>query len=369
MCHKKRKNEEGILSEIACSEDKTVRDWFYQLRKGSKSLFGKAVMEYTKKRIDERSDNTEGSYSDEAGENFRSKVLPEDVKNCLEKFVGNGDIKLSQGKINITRRGAFKAAGFLKLKIDRSDKKRSGAHKIKRGGDGYYKAPYSRKFALGDIYKHIDMNKTLMNSLARNIQTHNQPGISLEAKDFYVHDKTFEARMCIGLVIDESASIGEDKRTAAIEMCLALARLKRPGDVLKIFLYASQVREIELWDIVNVSLAGGTTDMKKALNSSRNALKMEKGDKQIYLITDAEPNTENGKYIGFDKAVAGVKQEAMLCKKDGITLNIVMLDNNSRLKQFAGRLARVNAGRVLFTSPSNSGNVVIQDYMTSANIM
>jgi len=134
-------------------------------------------------------------------------------------------------------------------------------------------------------------------------------------------------------------------------------------------LYASQVRQIDLWDIMNIHLAGGTTDMKEALCVSRNTLKKEKGNKQIYLITDAEPNTENGKYIGFAKAMSGVKKEAMLCKRDSITINIVMLDNNSKLQQFAAHLARINAGRVFFTSPTHSGHVVIKDYMASGNIM
>ena len=372
ICRQKRKNEGDILSEIARSDDKTVKDWFHQFRKGSKSLFGKAVMEYTKKRIDEQSDAGEGTQSDsdeDVSENFRSKVLPGDVNSCLEKFIRNGDLLLSEGRIDITHSGAFKVAGLLKLKMNNLDRKQSGAHKIKNSGHGYYKAPYSRKLVLGDMLKHIDINKTLMNSLIRNIQKYNKPRISLETEDFHIHEKTFEARMCIGLVIDESASMGEDKKSTAINMCMALGRLKKPGDVLKVFLYASDVREIKLWDIMNVSLAGGTTDMKKALNVSRNILKREKGDKQIYLITDAEPNTENGKYIGFKKAVAGVKKEAMLCKRDSITINIVMLDNNSRLKQFAGHLAHLNAGRVFFTSQSNSGDVVIRDYMNSGNIM
>jgi len=133
-------------------------------------------------------------------------------------------------------------------------------------------------------------------------------------------------------------------------------------------LYASQVRQIDLLDIMNIHLAGGTTDMKEALCVSRNTLKKENGNKQIYLITDAEPNTENGKYIGFEKAMSGVKKEAMLCKRDSITINIVMLDNNSKLQQFAGHLARINAGRVLFTSPTHSADVVIKDYMASGNI-
>jgi uncharacterized protein with von Willebrand factor type A (vWA) domain len=370
ICRQKRQNDAGILSEIAKSENRTVKDWFHQFRKGSKSLFGKSVMEYTRKRIDDTSDINEGEQSnDDLSENFRSKVLPEDVNHCLEKFIKNGDIQLSEGRIQITHRGAFKVAGLVKLKIENSDRSKSGAHRTKDTGEVSYKVPYSRKMIFGDMFKHIDMNKTLMNSLVRNMQQYNKLQILLKPEDFHIHDKTFEVRMCIGLVIDESASMGDDKRAAAIDMCMSLGRLKRPGDVLKVFLYASQVRQIDLWDIMNIQLAGGTTDMKEALYVSRNVIKKEKGNKQIYLITDAEPNTENGKYIGFEKAMSGVKKEAILCKRESITINIIMLDNNSKLQQFAAHLARINAGRVFFASPTHSGHVVIKDYMASGNIM
>jgi uncharacterized protein with von Willebrand factor type A (vWA) domain len=93
------------------------------------------------------------------------------------------------------------------------------------------------------------------------------------------------------------------------------------------------------------------------------SIRGEKGDKQAYLITDTEPNTEEGKYIGFDRAMAGVMEEALQYRQEGITLNIVMLDRAAPLKELASVLARRNLGRVFFTSPLRLGQVLLEDYL------
>ena len=93
------------------------------------------------------------------------------------------------------------------------------------------------------------------------------------------------------------------------------------------------------------------------------ALWGRRADKQVYLITDTEPNCEDGKYIGFEKATLGVLQEAIVYQREGITLNIIMLDNTPHLREFASVLARRNLGRVFFASPKELGRVVMEDYL------
>ena len=370
ICRKIRFQDEAILLEIAKSENRTIIELFKQLRGQGDSLLKNKVMDCTWQRIKEEADQYQGELSDSlTKDNFKAKVLPRDIERSIKKYVKNGDLVLEKGKVKITHRGAHKVASLVKLKLENLNREKSGAHKIKESGHGLELALYSKKYEFGDSLRHVNFERTLLNSLERNISNNNQPFISLLPEDFYIYEQTFEARMCIGLLIDESASMGDKKRSAAIDICLALGRLKKTGDILKVMVYAAEVKEIPYWEILNISIPGGTTDMQIALQNARNALKREKGDKQIYLITDAEPNTENGKYVGFEKAVAGVKQEAMLCRRDNITINIVMLDNNSRLRQFAGQIARICAGRIFFTSPSSAGEVVMQDFMSAKNII
>jgi uncharacterized protein with von Willebrand factor type A (vWA) domain len=99
------------------------------------------------------------------------------------------------------------------------------------------------------------------------------------------------------------------------------------------------------------------------MKAFRNAVINEKGDKQAYLITDTEPNSEDGVYVGFEKAIKGVLQEALHYRIEGITLNIIMLDQRPQLKEFARILAQENLGRVLFTNPRELGTLIVEDYL------
>jgi uncharacterized protein with von Willebrand factor type A (vWA) domain len=155
-----------------------------------------------------------------------------------------------------------------------------------------------------------------------------------------------------------------NKLEAAMESALAFSELIRrePKDSLKIFLFSDTVKEVPFWTIVNEVLSGDSTDIRAALRTFRETVRSEKGDRQAYLITDTDPNTEDGRYVGFDRAVAGVTEEAWRYRQEGIGLNIIMLDDTPRLKELASTLARKNLGRVFFTSPIRLGEVVVEDY-------
>jgi len=365
ICRKKRFQQEAILSEIAYSKNQTIINLFQQLREKSDSPLKEAVMEYTDRRVEEEGKKyPDLSPESELRNNFRSKAQPKDLERCFENFIKQGDMIVQDNKVKITRKGAFKVANLVKLSLENLNREKSGSHKIKKSGLGMKRALYSRKYEFGDTLQHVDMEKTLFQSLKRNIEESGKSVISLLPEDFFVYEQIYEARMCTALLIDESGSMGDEKRATAIDMCLALGKLKKPDDFLKVFVYASDVKEIPFWEILNTTTAGGTTDMKSALESARKSLRKEQGDKQIYMITDAEPNTEGGQYIGFKKALAGVKKEAMICRRNNITINMIMLDDNSKLKMFAGHLARINTGRIFFASSSNSREVVMRDFLS-----
>ena len=132
---------------------------------------------------------------------------------------------------------------------------------------------------------------------------------------------------------------------------------------MRLFLFSNHVREMASWDMLNVTFSGGTTDIRGALRRFRTATAGERAEKQVYLITDTEPNCEEGKYIGFEKAALGVLQEAIIYQREGITLNIIMLDTTPHLREFASLLAKRNLGRVFFAEPKDLGKVVIEDYL------
>jgi uncharacterized protein with von Willebrand factor type A (vWA) domain len=184
--------------------------------------------------------------------------------------------------------------------------------------------------------------------------------------DFQVFETQHQSRLCAGLLIDESGSMqGGGKIEAAIDASLALAELisHQPKDSLKVFIFADRVKPIATWEIVNNIIGKGSTDIRSGMRAFRQKIIHEKGDKQAYLITDSEPNTEDGVYVGFERAINGVLEEAQRYRECGITLNIVMLDERRPLQEFARILARKNLGRIFFTSPANLGTAIIEDYL------
>lgn len=288
-------------------------------------------------------------------------VNEEDVKQTLQQLEREGLIEMQKGDIKVTSKGARKlASSTLERILGLMDSKDLGSHTEEKVGFGSELTTYSRPYEVGDDYAFVDIERTALKSMERTGK------LDLDVEDFQVFEETHQSKLCVGLVIDESGSMRSDyKLSAAVETSLALSELIRrePKDSLKTFIFSESVKEIPPWGILNDMMSGGCTDIKAAMRAFRLAVKGEKGDKQAYLITDTEPNTEDGKYIGFDRAAAGVMEEALQYRQEGITLNIVMLDKAAPLRELASMLARSNLGRVFFTSPLKLGQVVLQDYL------
>ena len=400
--------EEGrILSEIAHSRNRSLQDFLRQMNCRRNSLSEKAE-QHLKQRLEEkrrkrteyeqrlRQYEEELSYQimervlngedvdeiaerivgDEARRELARKLLElkyqpdelsqQDLEESLSEYIERGDLDVERGKIRITPKGARKLAKHVLRRIlENLADRELGSHSLEETGYGAERSSSSRKYDLGDEYHKIDFEKTFLNALERN--SGGKKRISLDPEDFQFYEEVHQTKMCAGLIIDESESMSGDKINAAVDTGLALAELikREPKDLLKVYLFSEKVREIPYYDILNTSLPSGTTDIRAALQTFRKRVVNETGDKQAYLITDTEPNTENGRYIGFNGAVAGIVQEALRYRQDGITLNIIMLDQTPYLKELASTLARRNLGRVLFTSPLQLGEVVIADYLAS----
>ena len=284
-----------------------------------------------------------------------------DVVAALNEYEQQGLVEVHEGKVVVTSRGArVVARQALKRIMDKLTKKESGSYQVADLGFGTQLSLNSRPYDFGDRYELVDIERTLANAMNRSGR------LSLQAEDFHVFDTQHQTGLCFGLLIDESGSMQRDRNVeAATEVSLALSELIRmnPKDKLEMFIFSDKVQRISPWDIVNKRMGRGSTDMRAALTAFRMVAMRQRGDKQAYLITDTEPNTEDGEYIGFDKAMAGVMHEALKYRENGITLNIIMLSQRVLLIEFARTLAQKNLGRVFFTDPRNLGALVIGDYL------
>ncbi|MDY6834901.1 MAG: hypothetical protein SVY53_08915, partial [Chloroflexota bacterium] len=260
------------------------------------------------------------------------EVSTEDLEQSLREYMEKGDIDLEHGKVRITPKGARKLAGNVLHRIlEKLSARELGPHTTKEMGYGVEFSISSRKYELGDEYDRINFEQTFLNALERSYKGNS---IRLETQDFQVYEEIHQTRMCSGLIIDESGSMSGDKMNAATDTALALAELIRrePRDSLSVYLFSSQVRKVPYYDILNTPFAGGLTDIRAALRAFRAEMTNKSGDKQAYLITDTEPNMENGRHIGLASATSGLVQEALHYRRAGITLNIIMLDQNDQLR-------------------------------------
>ncbi len=358
FARKRREREERELREL--EERMRELEEAFAFRALDELLQGRDIEEIAQKIME---DATRRALEREIS-NLRwgsEEISEEDVRKALEEMEKEGYIDLSEGKVRITPRGAKKLANTVLERILRNLKKRElGTHAIRETGLGMELDITCRRYEPGDDYTKVNVEKTLLSALERTGKL--SPGV----EDFHIHEEIYETRICAGLLIDESGSMRNGgKLNAAIEAALALAELMRrePKDKLYIFIFSDTVRQISHWDILNVTLSGGYTDIRAAMRAFRNATRNERGDKQVYLITDSEPNFEDGRFIGFDKAALGVLDEAIRWRHEGLTLNIIMLDQSAELRTFASFLAQKNAGRVFFTSPEHLGEVIIKDYL------
>jgi uncharacterized protein with von Willebrand factor type A (vWA) domain len=369
------------LSEIALAGERSAEDLLTQVdaMPGLRKKAGKKSqerLEQQRQRLMDKAAERIGrgdirkqleEQIEELGYQPEEEINSQDLQGCLGDYVEQGYLDWDGGEIKITSKGARKLGGFvLNMIIQKLIAREVGPHYSPRIDYGSELSASTRKYELGDEYHRIDFEKTFLSALERNSP---QERISLELEDLHIYDEMHESKMCAGLIIDQSGSMQGDKISAAVATALALAELIRrePKDLLKVYLFASQVREVPYYDMVNATRCRDSTDIRGALRAFRKGVLNEKGDKQAYLITDAEANTEDGRSVGFNEATLNVMREALYYRQAGITLNIIMLDENPYLREFASILAKRNLGRVIFTSPSRLGEVVIKDYLASKN--
>lgn len=406
LCLKGSQEEQEILSDLAHARSKSLEDLRKEMLYGMHRNLRQQAEKFTRERLNESEKKTaqlqerlkdreedlamdalDSLLKGEKNETVAMKIAqdkirkelqsqinalkwqPErlsepDLEKALENLIEKGDLQIEKGRLKITQKGARRLASYiLKRVLENLARKDYGSHRVEEDSYGAELSLIHRQYEPGDDYWLVDVETTLLNAMRRNAA--NEDRMSLKLEDFEVCETVHEGRMCAGLIIDQSGSMTGNKINAAVDAALALGEVirRQPKDSLKVFLFSDQVRQILPWDIVNQSTAGGSTDIKTAMAAFRTSVAAETADKQAYLITDTESNTENGEFVGFEMASAGIISEALRYRREGITLNIIMLDENPYLKELASLLARNNMGRVFFASPQNLGQVIIESYM------
>ena len=304
-----------------------------------------------------------------------SKETLDQLKQFLKILEEAGMIRKKGDGYELTPRGNRKIGQRALAEIYAQLKKGElGKHEISDSGIGGERTDNTKPYEFGDPFA-LDIQKTMMNSMQRE-----GPGtpIHLAPNDFEVHRTETVTQTATVIMLDLSWSMAlRGSFQAAKKVAMALNNLissQFQKDSLYIVGFSAYARELKSEELPYVrwdeSVLG--TNMHHALLIAQRLLaKHTLGTKQIIMISDGEPTAhlENGhSYFAYPPSPVTIRETLKEVKKatrKKITINTFMLDRNHYLKEFVNQLARINKGRVFYTTPEKLGEYILVDYVTS----
>ncbi len=249
-----------------------------------------------------------------------------------------------------------------------------GNHKTPFAGMGDERLPETRDWKFGDDPNLLDVTGTLSNAFRRSGIG---DGWNLREEDFQVHETDHASTMATALMIDLSHSMvlyGEDRITPARKTALALAQLvmtRYPKDTLDIIAFGNEAWEVDVGDLPYLEVGPYHTNTRAGLRRAREVLHRRKNrNKQIFMITDGKPSChiEHGRLyknaFGLDRKIVNkVLDEAVVCRREGVSITTFMVARDPYLQNFVRELTKANQGRAYYASLDNLGEFIFEDYL------
>jgi len=285
-----------------------------------------------------------------------------------------GYLRLEQGKYSITPKGMRRIGEkALSTVFARLRKDRAGGHVISRQGGNGDRLEDTKKHEFGDDFD-LNIEKTIMNALLRT-QTNL---VKLDPQDFEIYRKEQTSRSATVLMLDLSLSMpmhGNFQAAKMVAIALdALISSKYPKDSLYILGFSSYARRMSREELTYISWDDFDpyTNMQHAFMVARKVLSKDRCEnKQIILISDGEPTAhiEHGHvYFQYPPSLRSIQltlKEVIRCTRDGIVINTFMLKGRGYYNNFVMQMARLNRGRVFYTTADNLGKYIIVDYISN----
>jgi len=299
----------------------------------------------------------------------------ERLRNITRTLEEAGYIRRKGNRYELTPRGIRKIGQkalsdvFAQLRKDQP-----GQHNINVKGASSERIDETKQYEFGDAFQ-LHLEKTLMNALHRETQP---PPLKLSLEDFEVFKSEQLTRSATVLMLDLSLSMPmRGNFQAAKQVAIALDGLIRsqyPKDSLYIIgfsSYARQIRKDELaymgWDEFDPY-----TNIQHGLSLARKLLARERcSNKQVILVSDGEPtaHVEGGDiYFQYPPSLRTIQltlREVTNCTRQNIVINTFMLGQSEFLNAFVTQMARINKGRIFFTSADTLGRYMLVDYISS----
>jgi len=289
-----------------------------------------------------------------------------------------GLVTNEEGRLTLTpkaiRRLGQNALGDLYRKLSRD---RTGRHEHRDAGHGHEREFTTRPWEYGDPFD-LDIEATLRNAVARDGAG---TPVRLTVDDFAVERTESEVRAATVLMLDLSLSMPmRGNFLPAKKTAMALHSLiagQYPRDYLGVVTFSETAREIRperlpeaSWEYVY------GTNMQHGLALARSMLAGQAGNRQVIMVTDGEPTahlTDDGRplfsYPPTRETVDRTLREVRRCTREGIRINVFMLDATPHLARFVEEVTRLNGGRAFMTSNQDLGDYVLVDFVEHRRAM
>ena len=297
----------------------------------------------------------------------------DDLKKLLDALEKAGYIRPNGDKWELTPRGSRmigqKALGEIYARLRRQS---LGNHALPEEGRFGERLEQTKPYEFGDPF-HLHMPRTIRNAIDRD-----GPGtpIRLQHDDFEIYRSETITSTATAMLVDLSWSMAlRGSFQAAKKVALALHNLitsRFPKDTFHVIGFAAYAKELKAHDLPFLQwdeYVLGTNMQHALLLAERLLDKHNAGTKQIIMISDGEPTAhlENGRarfaYPPTAETYRATLRAVKRCTRKNIAINTFMLDVDYHLKAFMDAIARINGGRVFFTSPDKLGEYILVDYV------
>ena len=297
----------------------------------------------------------------------------DNLKELLQALRDAGYIR-DGDRWELTPRGSRmigqKALGEIYARLRRQ---RLGSHVLPEEGRFGDRLEQTKAYEYGDPF-HLHMPRTIRNAIDREGPS---TPVRLQPDDFEIYRSELRTSTATAMLVDQSWSMAlRGAFQAAKKVALALHNLitsQYPRDSFYLIGFAAYARELKAHDLPLLQwdeyVLG--TNMQHAMLLAESLLsKHDAGSKQIIMISDGEPTAHllpNGRhsfnYPPTRETYRATYGAVRRCTRKGIAINTFMLDSSYYLKEFMDQIARINGGRVFYTSPEKLGEYVLIDYV------
>ena len=297
----------------------------------------------------------------------------DDLKTLLDALQKAGYVRQTGDKWELTPRGSRmigqKALGEIYARLRRQG---LGNHALPEEGRFGERLEQTKAYEFGDPF-HLHMPRTIRNAIDRDGP---KTPVSLKHEDFEIYRSELITSTATAMLVDLSWSMAlRGSFQAAKKVALALHNLitsRFPKDSFHIIGFAAYAKELKAHDLPFLQwdeYVLGTNMQHALLLADRLLAKHSVGTKQIIMISDGEPTAhlQDGRaYFAYPPTPATYRatfRAVKKCTQSGIAINTFMLDADSHLKAFMDAIARINGGRVFYTSPEKLGEYILVDYV------